>query len=631
MAFGCCCGICIIGEDKFSANDGRPHSGWTNRPAIYSTAAGDEATNTGGVFHFHKPNVQKFNTAHPDGASGKFHVRVKVKLTQIGSDDIQAVVIIGYLNDTTYLAAYLLYQSDGCSFLSIGEISAATCNSLNRDPDNISPAQVPIRGLTLDQWHTLDVCLIPNNYGAYGTGDTLRASVKLADGTVWGVQTTCDAFTGGAYVGLGSGNDATTSSQYGEVDFDDFKFNYFRGDGHLSCPNCNTPCAIFSDPFTDDFESDVIGQIGCFWKIMNAGGSPTGDARTTGGQLECEDGALVRCQVPHPQGKSAKIVTVDLKWENNIIARVDLGSGYALFDESAGEIRIYDASDTLLDTTSGLPVSDDALHTVTVCFTPSADDSDGVLTASMGSVCAQDLCPDNDDPFVYLGADSGTVRFDNIVFQKHEDTSEPKDENCSDCGCPILCPACADGNGPEFWIAYLTGFTAGTGSGGASCSADCTPVPNVLNNKYWIVAPGTSLGPPIACKCSWLRSMSWPIITSSGPDGIAPLICEAGDVNVILAQIYIWIIDTTIYAVLTFQPAAGCLTTQYVVFSKTYPEAIDCMGIQDVELPLHIGLTQTGTIDGCAFGLSLTGEGEITGPWITVSPTTSLRLSALGS
>lgn len=470
-----CCD-CTIGSDDFSANDGNPHAGWTDRPAIYSTAGGDEATNTGGVLHFGKPDVQKFNTANPEGASSPTAIYAKFKMHEtVTGDGVSLVGIIGYVDDDNYLFAQVDRLPDDASCIVNGGVGSGQITLWKREAGVNTALRTAsgfvcgsrIDGLTLDVWHEIWVCLIPNNYGTYGDGDTLRARVKLNGVTSHnpGCQGVADGFTSGTYAALG--NAPVSVSTYGEVEFDDFKYQYFRGTDHLSCPNCNGPCPIFSDSFTySDTEIDAFGNLNCLWLVAGKDEIAAGVARFLDEQLEIESGALVWCRVPHPTAKSSKIVTVNLKWEEDIIARIDLGTGYVLLDEAAGEIQLYDNDDNLLDSVSGLPGFDDAMHEVEVCY------EGGILTATAFGECVSEVSPDTGDPFVYLGSDGGTVHFDSFVFKKHRDYSEPKDGGCAVCDCPAICLGCCTDPVPAG--AYLIDMGAGgwTSTTCADFSAD---------------------------------------------------------------------------------------------------------------------------------------------------------------
>lgn len=355
----------------------------------------------------------------------------KTNLTASGGTGAQADVFVGYLSDTKFLFARVNYHTSAgtCDYLELYKRDGGA-DTLLTLPDG-SSAKIPIRGLTLDQWHTIDVCLVPDTYGSSGSssyGDTLRAHVTLADGTHWAVQAIAESFTGGAYVGLGSG--------LGSVDFDDFRFNYFRGTSHLSCPNCNGPCAIFSDTFT--YADSADNALGCFWTTK------TGTARFKTNQLEIVASSKVKCLLPHPTNKSSKIVPVSLKWEAGIIARVDLGSGYAQFDSTNRRIFLRDNAGNLLDSTAvnSLPVADNALYTVEVCLGDKG--TRARLTATAFGVCLEADTNDTGDPFVYLASDGGTVHFDNFAFSKHKDSSEPKDGGCPRCDCPETPIPCTD-------------------------------------------------------------------------------------------------------------------------------------------------------------------------------------------
>lgn len=477
----CCCGTCIIGQDKFSLNDGKPHSGWTARDSIWGTAGGDEATNSGGVYDFPKPGMQKFNTAHPDGASGTQHVKVRFKLheTTTGNGAV-AAVIVGYQDDTHYIVARVVKGASGdCDYLEVWKFDAGSSNgyysACDGDGNANNSTTIPVRNLTLDEWHTLDVCLMPNVYGTYSTGDRIRAKLTLADGTTWGVQGIADSYTTGAYVGLASEySDLGTNTLYGEVYFDNFEFTYFRDSStHKSCPNCNGPCHIFDDDF-DDYASASDNVLGCFWSATQT--PATGTARFDGTYLQCDSGSRIKCFVPHPTSKSSKIITVTFLWEASKQVRVDTGSGYAIFDSANQWIKLYDNDGTLLATSAAsLPAYDDAIHTAKVCY------EGGVLSAtweplSASEVCKEESSPDTGDAFFYLGSASGTVKFASVDFKKHNDLSEPKDSGCDECGCELECERCTDGIAPGIYRITIAGIVDGT----------CNECESSLNGTYYM-------------------------------------------------------------------------------------------------------------------------------------------------
>lgn len=94
-----CC-TCVIGSDVFGANDGTAHTGWTFRPAIRDTDAGDEPENSGGTFNFSAPAVELFDTGHPDGSGTQQHVKVRAQLEELVAGEGSAVdIFLGYNSD----------------------------------------------------------------------------------------------------------------------------------------------------------------------------------------------------------------------------------------------------------------------------------------------------------------------------------------------------------------------------------------------------------------------------------------------------------------------------------------------------------------------------------------------------
>lgn len=132
--------------------------------------------------------------------------------------------------------------------------------------------------------------------------------------------------------------------------------------------------------------------------------------------------------------------------------KVDLGTGYALVarldsgDLDAFRLSIHEADGTELDFCEGS--NDETVsHPITVSYAAE------VLRAEYGGCCLQAVCSDNGDPFVYLGSTVGTSNFDNFVFEKYKDTSEPSDGGCEETDCPtppVLCGHCLDDEKPQF-------------------------------------------------------------------------------------------------------------------------------------------------------------------------------------
>ena len=92
-----CC--CAIGKDSFTLNDGSPHDGWTYRPLVRSSPASAEATNSGNIYSFSQPAMEKFNAANPEGAESPTHVGGELRLSESASLTITTLRNGGTVNE----------------------------------------------------------------------------------------------------------------------------------------------------------------------------------------------------------------------------------------------------------------------------------------------------------------------------------------------------------------------------------------------------------------------------------------------------------------------------------------------------------------------------------------------------
>lgn len=514
----------IYGKDHFSKDDGKPHSGFTYDDT-FSTAEADKPTNINKKYFFAAPANEICNTAHPDGATAKSSVETKVKLHEkVAGHGVEGGLITAWTDPTNFLSVQLAYRAAGadCSYLQFwGRDTIAGGRYLI--------SRLPIRGLTLDEEHELHVCRLPNTAGYnYATGDTLRAYVKLADGTYWGKQVKCDGydgtgFTGGAKVGLILSNDSLSIND-SQAYFDDFEFDYFKGtSSHKSCPDCNTPCEIF----TDTLQHGVIAQeasltgddiingaivtefypLTCFWGVI------TGTARFTAVGLlewmEVESGAKVMCRVPHPQAKTSKRMQVQSYWEAGVGIKLNTGCGYAIFTPGSGSpngtIKLYDNAGTLLATKNGMPEANSDNYTFFACY------ANGILTASMDGAgvnstasCVVAGSDDTGDPYVYLESAVGTVHYRNFELSKHLDTDEPED-NCQECCRETnFCDECFEDKAPQYMAIKIPALVAGT-----CINGDCADL------------AGTYIGFPIPPGyCDWTATMPITALCSLAAIGV---------------------------------------------------------------------------------------------------------------
>ena len=427
-----CCSCPIATDDFHRAGPGFG-AGWVTRLGADPTIIANE-------LDFATPGMVRFETAHPDGATGRQHVRVRVKLVSTTAGLAIAQVIVGYLDDDHWFGAHLYYDASGCKWLVVGvqEFGAETFGGA---PGALTC--VPLDGLTLGEWHTLTVCFLP---GVYPVPAKIRASVTLANGKTFAVQQSID---------MASGDKVGLRTVQGHAVIDDFYFGHMTsttGSCKKACTDCNTPCLISADNFNRADSTD----LGCLWFEVGS------VAAIVGQELVISSAsATVKHLVFHPQEKRNHQVTVRMKDVAGVKGRVYIGTGYMEVEPAAGghTLRLYQAvTGTLLKTASDTVPNNAALYLdLTLCW-------DGhLLTATVtrgGAVhlCANDTVPDVPGSiYASLGSGSvGGVTFDDFVFSKTLSTEEPAD-SCDRChGCPVECTECCSGVS-DVWALDITG------------------------------------------------------------------------------------------------------------------------------------------------------------------------------
>lgn len=462
------CGCdCTIASDDFNrANETPIGSPWTKLSGTNANLASNVLDLSAAAFYRH-------NTAYSGAATESRHAKVKFKNATAGSTNVE--VCIGITDVDNFFSARVNIPASGCPVLSATAVTAGVVNDGIGTPGadvlleglDQGIAQINVPQATVDEWHTLEVCLIPNS-GSYGysTYDELRVVLKIADGTIYATRWWVDGPAIGNYAGV----KATGAAQ-----FDDFEYTFFRDSPtseHRTCPNCNTPCFIGSDDFTADEPCNWHQASGSAYSVSS-------------GVMNVAASSSVAFHLPHPMYKTSSIINVDLIWDAGIIARVDLGcgagggtngAGYVLLDSASTPrtMKLYDNTGTLLDTVSGLPATDGLPYPVQLCH------YNGVLTATAFGQCATGVSNGTDtNPFAFLGAGAGNApRFDNFVFSKAKDLAEPADGRCERCFCelpPQPCSDCCDDPDPAG--NYVVDLGAGGWTDDTTYTDDCLTPP----------------------------------------------------------------------------------------------------------------------------------------------------------
>lgn len=457
----------------------------------WTKLSGTDASNIGGKFVFPASAHYLHDTPYP-GAEGESRTAEALVLLNSGGGTVE--VDVGMTDADNYFYG-LLYIPPGSPCPALAACArvagVTTCLGYAAGCGVDNAIQVP--NALLQQEHHMRVCLIPNS-GYGGTSqDEVRVVLECADGTEYSVSVFLDGPNPvGPFAGLRA---------YQDAQFDAFKHTYFRDSPpgeHRTCPNCNTPCEIGRDDFSVDRP--------CLWFVES------GTRTVVAGIMELT--GEVCFALPHPQKKSSKIWDVWFIYEDPKIIRIDIGSGYALINPTTQTLRVYDASDVLLDTNGNLPAPDGAVHAVRVCY------YGGVITATFDFLseffnerpCASGSSLDTENPYVYIAAESGgTARIDAVVFSKHRDANEPTDNACEECACRIGCILCPEGVASSLAIITIFGTVLpGLCSGGMACTA--------LSGAAWAMPFSVD---SVQC-CRWGSNYTPVLLWSGARDALCP-------------------------------------------------------------------------------------------------------------
>lgn len=401
----CGCAECVIGEDAFTGGATTTVTGWTELEGDWSKDGIGNLTTAG-------PAVIRFDTPHPEDATGDHNVIVKVRGS--GSGVVRARAIVAMVDVNNYLAGEVYIDDAGCDFLKLYKVSGGSAAQLG-DSQAIS-------GAAFGEDYDLQVCWRPDISSGSGSGGsgagTLRARVSGGGlEFTYGNQAVTSSL--GTYAGLGI--------PAGTVFFTGFLFNYMEGAIHPTCPDCNTPCPVSSDNFED------AAKTACLWDS----GSASGGKFTTSGKA--------RHLVFHPQLKgrmSASASVIDGPSVSRTVHINDDNVGSSLTavygtDADSRTLTIYrDGVELETQTVDDVIFPTPAVYiTITACF-------DGrYFAASAAGLCVE--APTTEIPGGKWAALEGSATWDDFILNKTKDLSDPTDV-CGTCKCPPEPRTCTD-------------------------------------------------------------------------------------------------------------------------------------------------------------------------------------------
>lgn len=345
--------------------------------------------------------------------------------------------LVGLEDADNYLAAEVYLDDSGCSYLKLYKVSGGSDTQLGDD----QPIPAGYYGTSI----ILRVCWAPGlasgSGGSSGNG-TLRASVTDLSGAelAYGNQANTTA------IGLYTGLSIETSSS---ILFWDFYYKYMGdilGDPVIHCSECNTPCPISRDNFSDSAKS------ACLW---------SGSFSVSGGKMNTT--GRTKHLVFGPQLKSTMVATANVLDGASISVKMTINdddAGAALeavyeTDADSRTLTIY-RDGVELDTTTEDDVTFPGTPVETVfeiCF-------DGhTLSAECGGLCV--LQATSEIPGGKWASLDGTGTWDNYTLGKTKSLADPPDR-CERCGCvrPAVCTDCCGGNVLD--NAYLVDLGSGT-------------------------------------------------------------------------------------------------------------------------------------------------------------------------
>lgn len=448
MLGDCCDDTCTYVREKFNRANETPIASpwekllgntWNLRDKLL------DGLNTG---------TYRYNFAFPGAATDARHASVRFRINSAGTTELLLAIaedsFLGQPYD--WFTAFVEYKSTGCSFLGANSFYHGAGYGALPGPSITNRVQCP--SLTLNEWHRLEGCLIPNA-GSYGYDgyNLIIAKLTCADGTIYSCQELSNT---GQTLGAHGGLKFNRSGSIGSVEFDDYEETYYRNSPsgqHRTCPWCHTGCEISRDDFTTDEP--------CMWDVRSGSYSVSGGLFTI-----TADGSVIQHHIFHPDLRTTFKFTVDVV-DDGIVRRFYQGNGYAVLDTNAGKhrLRLYDNSNTLLDTNSDpAAIATDSHSTLAVvmCY------SRGLLSCTVYgatdngvvSLCVDSSIGETDSGYwASLGGDNGAT-FDNFVLSKTYNSAAPSDAACDNCmACPAECTDCCDS--PDPYGSYLIDLGAG--------------------------------------------------------------------------------------------------------------------------------------------------------------------------
>lgn len=455
-----CCEECVIVEDTGKGADS------TDITPPWDEIEGD-SERLSDKLRLPGPARIILQTPHPSGDTGNQAVFGCFEIDALSSGLARPRVVVAYTDDDNYVAAEFYYDDAGCSSLRMYQVLGGTETEIQ------DQQALPEATLTGEYW--FQVCWEPHGLSSSGSGSgdssdpgVLRARVKLPTGQVYGSQ--AYVYTRGESVGL--------DSRAGTVLFSHIKFDHEALDeGFEDCTNCNTPCPISSDDFSNAALSACKWNSGTLVSI--------GEFTTT---------SKTKHLVFHPQLLPNMEASATFQDGANKTAKIfinDDDAGNYLLAEYAStantyRLRIY-RNGALQDENriSGV-VSFPATATLHVCYNGS------VLSAEIKSACTNAIVdPIEDGKWSHL---EGDVTWTNYELGKAKSAS---DLDCEKCGCNkiVVCTHCLFDEKPTYILVEMPVMANGI------CS-ECGDIPNFILLNFGTIGGSCIWNGGWNCSCS---------------------------------------------------------------------------------------------------------------------------------
>mgnify|MGYP000887160761 FL=1 len=241
-AYNACCELF---SDSFDGTNATVGNGWTEDDAAgWSRDAGELVAGTGAIFCYHAI----------DAGPPEHSIEARVKFSAVGQ---RAAILARFnLNLGCYLSLEVELDSADCAILRLK--NNKTCDGGSDE----TLAQAAVVGVTLDEWHTLELC-----YRAFGEQDEAQLYGELitaaGDRVKLAATTTLPDADPDDYANVGVLVDGALDAA--QIRFDDYVVEATESETSECCTYC-----YYGRPYdclllADGFDRDDADNLGCLW------------------------------------------------------------------------------------------------------------------------------------------------------------------------------------------------------------------------------------------------------------------------------------------------------------------------------------------------------------------------------